>query len=1171
MSENVSDSFRQFVERSADPLLVHANMHPLYANPAFLRLVGLGSFEALVENGIEAVIAPHDRARVRANHAARMSGQRAPRTLDVDLLHRDGRCIAVESHVAICEFEGQRCVSISISDTARRLRDAIKEIEAKDRLMADIVNAIPAIVHLKDRQGRYTFVNARFCEELGVSEDDALGRSPHDLIDLGLSDATHEGVAQFDAVDEEAWASPTPLPFRRFPYQDTAGRQLYWVTAKRRLEVGARKEPLLLTMSMNIVEQVRAEQALSEREEQLRGILDNLPGAAFRARVGPDGTRTFLFVSDGVRELFGFPPEAFQHSASDPLMETIAPEQRTRLRSEAAACYAAGQPYSTVLPIVTRDGTDKWLLHRSHVVANDSDGWVVDSLLLDVSDQVRAENALRDREAQLQALLDNLPGAAFRTEIEFGHGRRLLLVSEGFRELYGWDASDHGNDSGRLLELVLEPDESERLRLGINSAFETGQPYSGIYSVRTKSGMRKWVAVRARASSIDADRAIVDSLAIDVTDQIVAEQALREREAQFKGLLDNLPGAAFQVRLTPEGERLLLFVSDGFREIYGWELDEHGDDAGSLTERMMSPEDLESFRKGLYDALAAEEAYTGVHRVRTKDGEQKWVLFRAKTNRLDDDGRVVDSLAIDITDQILAEQALRDREAQLAAMMANLPGAATRSRFLPDGSRELIYMSDGVLAMTGFTAEEIRSNQSGVLEAIVERSELNRVYAESEKAFAAGQIYDATIPIRHRDGRRRWLLQRGHVVTDASGDRMIDSLFIDVTDQIVAEQALQEREVQLSALLANLPGVAARVRVGHDHVRETLFVSDGIFELSGWRADELVGERWTTHTQIHDREAIEPLVQESYDAYADGRPFTATYPIVCKNGERRWVMERSHVVMEVEDAWIVDSILIDVTEQRQMQQQLEERDRRLRELQAELLQASRASAMGTLSSAIAHEISQPLAAVGNYLAATEQLLSTSDVRLPDKVSDYLGKTRQQAERAGTVISSLRRFFERGELNIQSEDINAVIDEAAALALLDREATDTVAAFDYASGLRPVSIDRVQIQQVIVNLIRNAVQAMSGTGQKELTVRTRADEDGVVVEVEDHGPGLPPDIADRIFDRFTTTRPSGMGMGLAICKSVLQAHDSELQFRTAEPAGTVFHFKLYFEAIREAAE
>ena len=99
MSENVSDSFRQFVERSADPLLVHANMHPLYANPAFLRLVGLGSFEALVENGIEAVIAPHDRERVRANHAARMSGQRAPRTLDVDLLHRDGRCIAVESHV----------------------------------------------------------------------------------------------------------------------------------------------------------------------------------------------------------------------------------------------------------------------------------------------------------------------------------------------------------------------------------------------------------------------------------------------------------------------------------------------------------------------------------------------------------------------------------------------------------------------------------------------------------------------------------------------------------------------------------------------------------------------------------------------------------------------------------------------------------------------------------------------------------------------------------------------------------------------------------------------------------------------------------------------------------------------------------------------------------------
>ena len=237
-------------------------------------------------------------------------------------------------------------------------------------------------------------------------------------------------------------------------------------------------------------------------------------------------------------------------------------------------------------------------------------------------------------------------------------------------------------------------------------------------------------------------------------------------------------------------------------------------------------------------------------------------------------------------------------------------------------------------------------------------------------------------------------------------------------------------------------------------------------------------------------------------------------------------------------------------------------EERLRELQAELIHVSRLSAMGEMASALAHELNQPLTAIMNYAQATRRLVDAVDEERRAALLGLLEKTAQQASRAGQIIHRLRQFIAKGETERMLEDVNAVVEEAAALALIGTGGRGIAVRRALADGLPAVLMDKIQIHQVITNLIRNSVDALTAVERREIVIQTRrAGQHRVEIAVADSGPGLAAAVAPRLFQPFVTTKPGGMGIGLSICRSIVEAHGGKLRAGENPGGGTVFTMSL----------
>jgi two-component system sensor kinase FixL len=257
-------------------------------------------------------------------------------------------------------------------------------------------------------------------------------------------------------------------------------------------------------------------------------------------------------------------------------------------------------------------------------------------------------------------------------------------------------------------------------------------------------------------------------------------------------------------------------------------------------------------------------------------------------------------------------------------------------------------------------------------------------------------------------------------------------------------------------------------------------------------------------------------------------------------------------------------INMDVTDQVRDREALAVRDARLMELQSELVHVSRLSAMGEMASALAHELNQPLTAVGNFLGAIEMSLG-EDGHTPNptaltRVRRAVKLASAQSLRAGEIVRRLREFIARGEADTRTENLALLVDDAIALVTPSAKAADV----DIRRELHPASVlvDRVQVQQVLVNLLRNAIEAMRGQAPpRVLTIRSTAKGGMVEVAVADSGPGVAADVATMLFTPFMSTKGAGMGVGLSICRRIIEAHGGEMWLEPGGADGAEFRFTL----------
>lgn len=373
----------------------------------------------------------------------------------------------------------------------------------------------------------------------------------------------------------------------------------------------------------------------------------------------------------------------------------------------------------------------------------------------------------------------------------------------------------------------------------------------------------------------------------------------------------------------------------------------------------------------------------------------------------------------------------------------------------------------------------------------------------------------------------------------------------DTSEQHALEAALREQAERLRSILETVPD--AIVVIDERGLIESF--SPAAERLFGWREAEVAGKNVSM--------LMPSPYRESHDAYLDRYRKTGERRIIGIGrvvvGQRRdgstFPMELA--VGEMKDAGrrAFTGFVRDLTER-------QDADRRLQELQSELLHVARHSDMGQMASALAHELNQPLTAVSNWIVAARRLLKTRVPDAPVEISDFLDKAIDQAGRAGEIIRRLRSFIERGETERRPEDVNKVVEEAAALAMVGAKESSIRASFDFAANLPQAWIDKIQVQQVVVNLVRNAIEAMAQSPERKLTITTREADDAMVeVAIADSGPGLPPDIAARLFQPFTTTKEVGMGLGLSISRSIIDNMGGRLRAEPNPEGGVIFRFTL----------
>jgi two-component system sensor kinase FixL len=283
-----------------------------------------------------------------------------------------------------------------------------------------------------------------------------------------------------------------------------------------------------------------------------------------------------------------------------------------------------------------------------------------------------------------------------------------------------------------------------------------------------------------------------------------------------------------------------------------------------------------------------------------------------------------------------------------------------------------------------------------------------------------------------------------------------------------------------------------------------------------------------------------------------------------RKGGSTFPMELAVGEMKSSNERFFTGFIRDLTERQQT-------EARLQELQAELVHISRLTAMGEMAQALAHELNQPLAAIANYMKGSRRLLDSHNDEPSGKVKLALDKAAEQAMRAGQIIRRLRDFVARGESERRVESLSKLVEEASALALVGAKEQGIHVRFQFDPSADLVLADKVQIQQVVLNLVRNAIEAMQDVDRRELTVTTARQEDMAVITVMDTGSGIADEVASRLFEPFVTSKAQGMGVGLSISRTIVEAHGGRISTEPNIGRGTTFRFTLRMVTTEELAD
>lgn len=499
----------------------------------------------------------------------------------------------------------------------------------------------------------------------------------------------------------------------------------------------------------------------------------------------------------------------------------------------------------------------------------------------------------------------------------------------------------------------------------------------------------------------------------------------------------------------------------------------------------------------------------------------------------------------------LARAALQEaRAAEEAVEELNLliDGAADYAIYMLDPQGRVTIWNKGAERLKGWTEEEIVGQNFATFyppESIAAgKPERDLARAREESRF---EEEDWRL---RKDGSQFLALVSLTALLDNTGElKGFGKVIRDVTDQRVAERQLKASAAQMRSILSTVPDAMVVI----DPRGRIISFSAAAERLFGYSEKEIFGSNVSRLMPSPDR--------ERHDGYLARYLRTGERHIIGIGrtvvGQRRdgstFPMELAVGEADADGERVFTGFVRDLTEKVRAEERIED-------LRSDLIHVARVSAMGTMASTLAHELNQPLTAVMNYVEAARGLLKQPDDETLPLAREALDETAGEAIRAGQIVRRLREFVAKGEVEKSAEDLAALVEEAAKLGLITARERGVTVNFHLSDELPQVLVDPVQIQQVLINLMRNAIEAMAKCETKRLDVVGQRDKGEMVrVTVSDTGPGLPAEIAQEPFRAFNTTKAEGMGLGLSICRTIVEANGGKIWFEPRDGGGTSFHF------------
>jgi PAS domain S-box-containing protein len=924
--------------------------------------------------------------------------------------------------------------------------------------------------------------------------------------------------------------------------------------------------------AFDIEDRKKAEEALQSSERNLRQITNAIPSNIHVLRT--DGS--VLYVNQAVLDYHGTTLEDVQKQ--DYRARFFHPDDIERLRKERSDALLRPVPFENEQRAVGKDGKYHWFLIRYNPLLDEQgkvDRWYVAAF--DIEDRKQAEDALI-RQAGVRADVS----AAFSKPTHLGeilHGCTEAIVRQldaAFARIWTLSKDE------RMLELQASAGMYTRLdgsysRIPVGDlkvgsiarekkphltnnvmndprvndkawAEENGMVAFAGYPMLVEDRLIGVVALFARRtlseSILDTLASIADTIAQGI-ERKRAEGALRnaldeiqKSESKLRQVIDTIPALAWCN--LPDGPN--EFLNKGWHEYTGVPAEQSH---GWSWQNAFHPDDLPPLMEKWMKMLTSGEPDEIEARLRRHDGVYRWFLIRAQPFR-DESGKIVRwyGTSTDIDDRKRAEEALQSSERNLRQVIDTIP---TLIHVLgPDGS--VLYVNPRVLDYTGLTLEDV---QRGDYRARVGHPEDAEESLRERRAHALSSAvpFESEYRVLGKDGQYRWFLARYNPLLDDQGK--IDRWYVTATD--IDDRKRAEAEIEQAYLR-----LAEAQRVS----KTGSFVTDLLLDEHNW-SEELCrifeiepGTRITAElirTLFHPEDL--PVYEDAFKRAVAGldRDIDLSYRIITPAGNVKHLHAVTHILEKIAGRPIYIGAIQDVTESKVAEEALTR-------ARAELAHMSRVTTLSALTASIAHEINQPIFAVITSAGACLRWLNRDQPEV-QRAREAATRIEEDGKRAAEIITHLKSFYKK-DVSPQ-RDMVSVNDVAGEMLVLLRSEADrhsVVMRTELAPDLPSASADRVQLQQVLMNLMLNGIEAMSERGG-ELKTSTRRDGGEVMVSVSDTGEGVPTDKLEEIFNPFVTTKAEGTGMGLAISQTIIESHGGRLWATMNPGGGATFHFTL----------